>query len=393
MKDQQNDERTNVSPTASLKRLFSLDAIRGGIILGMLVVNQPGDPTAVYQQLRHVVWDGFVAADIGDAFFLWIIGVAMVFSIYGYSRRNEQSNTAKAFRHCIRRPAILLFLGLIIALFAVLPTFVRASDPAVFAQMRITGTLQRIGLCYFLAAPLLLWTGPRTWLVAIGGLIGGYWLLMTTIPVPGCVTGVLTPECNLANYLDQVLLGAHARTTDPYGLLGTFPAAASILSGALLGLLLRTGGLSIRQLSQLLAGGVLIMAAGLLLNTWIPINRNLWTPSYALLTVGIATWIAMVCYWLFDVRGIRRSVMPLDIFGMNAIVIFFLSEIAGIFITSRGMDCGDVGRVYIKECIYTTIFSPLGNPYTASLIFSFSWAFLFFLLAYALYKRGWFLRA
>lgn len=119
------------------QRLVSLDVFRGITIAAMILVNNPGSWDQIYAPLRHAVWHGWTAADMVFPFFLWISGVAMTLS---FSRRKrEGADKGKLLLHTARRAAAIFALGLLLNL---IPNF----D---FAQVRIPGVLQRIGICYF----------------------------------------------------------------------------------------------------------------------------------------------------------------------------------------------------------------------------------------------------
>src|SRR5256886_795904 len=188
-------------------RLRSLDAFRGLTIAAMVLVNNPGTWMAVYAPLKHARWHGLTPTDVIFPFFLFIVGVAIPLSQPGAGR-------------VLRRAAVIFALGIVLN---GLPGF----D---WATIRIPGVLQRIAVCYLVAAVLFLTTGWRTQAIVTAALLLGYWGAMTLVPVPGYGRGNLGPEGNLAAWLDRALLGPHiwraARGYDPEGILSTVPAAA-----------------------------------------------------------------------------------------------------------------------------------------------------------------------
>src|SRR2546428_2779652 len=187
------------------RRLRSLDAFRGLTIAAMVLVNNPGTWAAVYAPLTHARWHGLTPTDVIFPFFLFIVGVAIPLSRPTVGR-------------VLRRAAIIFALGLVLN---GLPRF----D---WATIRIPGVLQRIAVCYLVAALLFLTTSSRTQAIVTAALLLGYWGAMTLVPVPGYGRGDLGPEGNLAAWLDRAVLGPHiwraARVYDPQGIPSTVPA-------------------------------------------------------------------------------------------------------------------------------------------------------------------------
>ena len=154
-------------------------------------------------------------------------------------------------------------------------------------------------------------TERTTWraqvVIALGALLG-YWALMTQVPVPGFGPGVLTPEGNLAGYLDRAVLGAHLATRlgDPEGLLSTIPAIATALAGVFAGDWLSRPGAARHRTMALCAAGLTAAAIGLAWDRVFPINKNLWTSSFAIFSAGLAAVVLATAHWVLDVQGMAR---------------------------------------------------------------------------------------
>jgi predicted acyltransferase len=250
----------------------------------------------------------------------------------------------------------------------------------------VLGVLQRISICYAAAAGIYLITSWRTQVACVIGLLTTYWMLMFLVPVPGYGAGHLDVERNLAHYVDQMVLGAHnyahTKTWDPEGIVSTIPALATALFGVLCGQMLRAKrALSQRVLWMIITGGVLI-AAGLICNQWLPINKKLWTSSFALFMAGLDFTLLGGFMWLIDGLGVRRWARPLEILGMNAIAVYMLSEMIDPIWSLLGW----------REPIYHAVASLFSSPYNASLAYAVLYTLLMYAIAWVMYRRGWFLK-
>jgi predicted acyltransferase len=370
-----------VKPTG--ERLVSLDAFRGATMAFMVLVNTPGDGSHVYRPLEHAEWNGWTPTDVVFPSFLWIVGVAITLSL---ARRMETGvSRARLFAQAFRRAAILYVLGLLIYAWPGLN----------LSTQRLLGVLQRIAICYLVAVAIYLTTRVRGQLVWIGSLLGGYWLMMTLIPVPGHGAGHLDVEGNLAHYVDRVVLGAHnyqwTETWDPEGIVSTLPAVATTLLGIMAGHLLRLRRTLAERTTWLFLAGSLLLAAGLISDIWLPINKKLWTSSYALFMAGMDFQIFAIFLWLVDGVGYKRVVKPLVILGMNAIAVYLASEFLDEALSAVHWTAGG-HAVTLHEWLYNSLFAPLASPPNASLLFAIAYVLLMYLLAYGMYRKGWFWR-
>ena len=378
---------------APSSRLVSLDAFRGATIAAMLLVNNPGSWSDVYTQLDHAKWNGWTFTDLIFPFFLWIVGVSMTLS---FSRRLEQGADRKElFRHVLVRAAIIFGLGLFLATFpfGLLPTHHFS-----LAKVRIPGVLQRIAVCYAFAGAIGLrmgWRGQLGWTV---GLLGAYWLMVMLIPVPGYGAGVLEPTGSLAWWVDSHVLAGHTWSGapvpgfDPEGIVSTLPAIATALFGLLAGHVLLLPASDKKKTWWLLAGGALLVALGSLMNRWLPINKNLWTSSYAVFMAGGAAIVMAVFYWLIEVCGWRRWATPCVIYGMNAIVMFVLAGVVGRLLILIAWTGADGSTITLKGFIYQNCFAPLASPINASLLFAIAFVLAFFVVAWAMWRKRWFVK-
>ena len=355
-------------------RLVSLDAFRGLTIAFMVLVNTPGDGEHVYAPLRHAKWHGWTPTDAVFPSFMWIAGLAMTLS---FGRRLASgAMRSDLMRQTFRRSLILYALGLLIYAYPAfdLPT------------LRLMGVLQRIAICTCAAAAIWLTTGVRGRIAWLFALLAVYWALMAFVPVPGYGAGRLDMEGNFAHYVDRIVLGRHnyesTDTWDPEGIVSTLPAIATVLLGTLAGDVMAASRSMGHRLRSLLAIGVVLIAAGLICDVWLPINKKLWTSSFALFMAGIDFVLFAGFAWAVDVRGWQRPVRPFVVLGMNAIAVYMVSELLET----------QLRVMRLREALYVRVFAPLASPTNASLLYALAYTLLMFVVAWMLYRRQWFLK-
>lgn len=373
----------------------------------MLLVNNPGSWSAIYPPLRHADWHGWTPPDLVFPFFLFIVGVTTALSLE--ARRAGGASDRDLALRIVRRGLVIIALGLFLSGF---PFFTWGNvpgnpDPAFLERVvdrlgrwRFPGVLQRIGVCYIVAALIWLKTTTRAQISITAALLLGYWGAMTLLPVPGSgATGPATlddPAGNLAAWIDRQIFGSHlwvqSKSWDPEGLGSTFPAIATVFLGIFAGNLLR-GARPLAQKAALLAlwgaGGTV---AGAVWGLVFPINKNLWTSSYTVFTTGLAAICLAACLWIIDIRGWKRWTAPLVVYGVNPILAFVGSGLMARFIYSLiRVDYGGE-RVAVQAVIYRELFASWLPPEPASLAFALAFVLLWMAILWPLWKRGIYLK-
>ncbi len=329
------------------QRLASLDALRGLTVAGMLLVNDPGSWDHVYPPLEHAAWNGCTPTDLVFPFFLFVMGVSVALAILP---RLEQGAAPAVLRNAaLWRALRILALGL--AINALAAWWLPGRD------MRWPGVLQRIAVCFAVVAAMAVYTPKRAWWIAIAALLVGYAILLLA-------GGTLDQWSNIVDRVDGAVFGhyvwdhnpATGQVHDPEGLLSTLPSIASSLLGLVAGVWLRA-----RKLKVLLVAGVVAVALGWLCSTWLPFNKNLWTPSFVLWTGGWAMLALLACHWLIDLHGwpaLGRR------FGVNAIAAYAGSELMQVALPALGW------QQPIYERGFARWIAPWGGDQLASLAYA-----------------------
>lgn len=342
------------------KRLVALDLLRGLAVAGMILVVSPGSWSMVYAPLKHADWHGWTPGDLVFPTFLTCVGMAIGLMV---PRLTPADRTGPAlWLKVARRTALLILLGLVLN---ALPTL----D---LATLRIPGILQRIALCYALATTICVWIAGRgeggrlafnlpAAGLASAALLAVYWALIALVPVPGFGVGRLDAEGSLPAYVDRVVftvphLWSQGVTYDPEGLLSTLPASVNVLLGAIAARLATEG-----RKGWVLALGVGLIVAGLALDPVMPINKRIWTPSFALLSSGIAT---VVFVGLEMAVRAQRGGYLLIVLGGNAILAFILSQLLGVF---GGLPILPGTEATPQGFVYALMLKAIVDPYLASL--------------------------
>lgn len=368
-----------------VSRLHSLDAFRGLTVAGMILVNNPGSWGSIYSPLQHASWHGWTPTDLVFPFFLFIVGVSVTLAL---SRRAETAGGKRdLYVKILRRSLIIFALGLFLAGF---PSF----D---LSTIRIPGVLQRIAVCYLVAALIFLHTDWRKQFYVFAGLLLVYWALLTLVPVPGYGPGDLgSKEWNIAAYVDRVVFGPHvwkqAKVYDPEGILSTLGALATTLAGVLTGHLLRSRRGDFEKVAAMFVAGAAAIVAGWAWNSWLPVNKALWTSSYVLLTAGMALQLLAVCYWLIDLKGRRRWAFPFVVFGTNALAAFFLTGLCAKLLGLVKLAGADGKPAPLHSVIYKGLFDSSLAAKDASLAFALCFVAVWFGLMWLLYRRKIFIK-
>jgi predicted acyltransferase len=295
------------------------------------------------EQLEHVAWQGFRFYDLIFPLFLFLVGCALPFSLEKY-----RSQPSDVYWRIGRRVLSLFLLGLV----------ANGLMRLEWSELRYAGVLQRIGICYGVAALIYLHTRWQSQALVCAAILMGYWFILRWIPAPGGMAGDLSIEGNLAGWIDrQVLPGkilpAYYGYGDNEGILSTLPSVATVLTGVLAAHGLRSNLSPWAKVSSLLLAGAFCIGLGYFWDGWFPIIKNLWTSSFVLLSTGWSLVLLALFYAIIDVMGYQKWAFFFTIIGVNAITIYIAQRFidfeftADYFLSGIARILGDLGPTIV----------------------------------------------
>lgn len=366
-------------------RFLSLDVFRGLAVCLMIIVNTPGPGAQPYPWLVHAKWFGFTAADAVFPAFLFAVGCSMSFA---FSR--PLPGGAFALK-VLRRAGLIFLLGFAMYWYPFVDHVDGAWVLKPFADTRVMGVLQRIALCYALAAFAVRYLSPR-WLVGLSALLLlGYWALLLAFGDPA------DPFSKLGNAgarLDLLVLGPRHLYRrdggfDPEGLLGTLPATVNVIAGYLAARYLKDAAGRRSALAWMALAGVLLAAAALAWNPFFPIGKKLWTGSFVLLTVGMD--LVLLAALAAALEG--RAPNPVtrffptrffQVFGLNPLAIYLFSEL--LVVTLQRIEVAPGVGLY--DWVGASLFQAAAPGPMGSLLCATAYMLACWLLGYILDRRG-----
>lgn len=365
------------------KRVLSVDVLRGIVITLMILVNLPTGK--MFTQLAHSEWFGITLADMVFPAFLLICGISIYFSLSKYQFKLCKN----AVFRIIKRFILLMLVAYIMYWICDLITAAFAGENIQnlifdFSKLRITGVLQRIAFCSLIASFIVLFVHNKKAIIGIiVVLIIAYSCLLTIGH-----NALVMSEDNILTQIDIFIFGADhiysevspegIRTIfDPEGLISSIFCVSQVLVGFLVGQIITKPKMRDNNKSlNLFVFGFILIIIGYIYESFIPYCKSLWTPPYMLMTSGIITSFLALLYYVIDYKGHKKWSTFFQIFGLNAITIYVISQIMaytliGSEITTYGFE------FFMNICNFEQL---------ATLMFSLCFTLFMWLIAFILYK-------
>jgi predicted acyltransferase len=374
-------------------RYYSLDVFRGATVVLMILVNNPGSYTHIFSPLQHAKWNGCTPTDLVFPFFLFAVGNALSFT----AKRNEKANTFFLLNKIFKRTLLLFLIGVLLNW----SPFVRwENEHLVFKawkDVRTLGVLQRIAICYFIAANIIYFFKQNSVVVLACVILLLYWGLCFSLgdPLqPYSIYGYFGRRIDLAVLGESHLYKGEGILFEPEGLISTMGAIVQVIFGYLTGVYIQKKGTNIELLKNLLLAGILLIVLGLVWNTAFPINKKIWSSSFTVYTTGYAVLIIVILIFLIDIRnkkGLWSNMFYL--FGRNPLFIFVLSGILPRFLSLIKIQVGVKNGVSQNTSplgwIFQNVFQNISYDLRiGSLAYALFFILFYWLIAYLLDKRN-----
>jgi len=389
--------------TIKRERLVSLDAYRGAIMLmmasgglGLAQVARQFPDSGLWQfiahQTEHALWAGFTLWDIIQPAFMFMVGVALPFSLA--NRRARGQGFIRMFAHALWRALVLVLLAVFLS-----------SAWSRQTSWTFANVLAQIGLGYPIVF-LLAFAKPRTQWLAAFGILFAYWLAFALHPLPPAdfdwqsvgvpadwshLTGFAThweKNANFAATFDRWFLNLFPRekpfffSRGGYATLNFIPSMATMIFGLLAGGLLRRDVPMARKVICLVLFGIagVVLGKAIALAGLCPIVKRIWTPSWAICSAGWVTLLLAGFVAIIEGLRLKRWAFPFVVVGLNPITLYCLWQLSSGFVRSN-----------IKRHLGPHIFESFGATYAPTLE-RLGVLLVFWLILLWMYRRKIFLR-
>ena len=382
-------------------RIQALDIMRGITIAGMIMVNNPGSWSTIYAPLRHASWCGLTPTDLVFPFFMFIMGITTFLSLQRY----DFKPTATVLKKIITRTLGIILVGIFISWFAHFCYYWNNADDSlgfgrqlleasnVFPILRYSGVLHRLAVCYGIVAITATLVNHKRFPWIILALFATYFVILEA------GNGYAYDETNILSIVDRAILTpAHMyndNSIDPEGILSTIPSIGHVMTGFCVGRMMFRKDSSneprsntqilYSKITRLLLFGACILMIGFLFSYACPINKKIWSPSFAMVTCGFGSLLLAVLIWLIDIKGKKSWGRFFEVFGVNPLFMYVMSDIVAILFGSV-LFYSDGNDINIIRYTYINLI-PLFGENGASCIYALLFVCLNWCIGYPLYKR------
>ena len=381
------------------ERLLSLDVMRGITVAAMILVNNSAGRSVTFAPLLHASWHGLTPTDLIYPFFMFIMGISMSFSLTKY----EEGLTWAAFWKILKRSLLIFAVGTALHWFSALvwgfnslalgtlkegTTIWQIIFP--LENFRIMGVLQGLAIAYFFGAIIVLTMRWRHILWVAGGLLAAYVVIMHL------GHGYEKTQENIIGVIDRLVLGSkHLYQTtfadgtrggfEPEGLLSNIPRIAHVIFGVYIGKLITDFKDNTERITRIFIFGTITLFSGLLLQYGDPINKQIWSSSFTLTTVGFGSQFLALLIWIIDMKGKKSWCKLFEVFGINPLSLYVVAWVASALMGIK-YHIGD-RIVNTKGWLFSDVLQPVLGDNFGSLAHALLFVAIAWLCGLVLYRK------
>lgn len=371
-----------------LQRLESLDVLRGFDLFclvaleGILHPLQRAIDASWFDSFMwgfsHVQWEGFSSWDLVMPLFMFMSGISMPFA---FSKFKNNPDKSAVYRRIGKRVLLLWIFGMMCQ------GNLLGLDPSKIYFY--SNTLQAIAMGYLITAVLFLHCRTSVQIGVAAALLLISWIAMQFVTLNGYGGGNYTPDGNLAEWIDRVVLGrfrdgatvvdGEVVFSERYRytwILSSLNFGVTVLTGLFAGHIIKSSREQKQKVKLLFLIGIAMVAAGWLWGLQMPVIKKIWTSSMVLVSSGYCFLLMGVFYYWIDYKGHRKNISWFKVYGMNSITAYMLANI----INFRG----------IGESLFFGLQPHLGSYYPVLL--AVANAAIIYLILWLMYKRNIFLK-
>ncbi|MDR3140564.1 MAG: DUF5009 domain-containing protein [Tannerellaceae bacterium] len=344
-----------------LQRLESLDVLRGFDLFCLVALEIVMHPLqqAVHTPwfdsfmwgFSHVHWEGFSTWDLVMPLFLFMSGISMPFA---FSKFKASPDKSAVYRRIGKRVLLLWIFGMMCQ-----GNLLGFNPDKIYLY---SNTLQAIAIGYLITAMLFLHCRKSVQIGVAAALLLISWAVMQFVTVNGYGGGDYTPDGNLAEWVDRVVLGrfrdgatvadGEVVFSERYRYTWIFSSlnfGVTVLTGLFAGQIIKSSREQSRKVKLLFIAGIVMVAAGWFWGLQAPVVKKIWTSSMVLVSSGYCFLLMGVFYYLIDYKGYRKNITWLKVYGMNSITAYMLANIIDFRCIGDSLFFGlqpYLGRVY-----------------------------------------------
>ena len=369
----------------SARRFVPLDVFRGLTIFLMIIVNTPGAGAEPFPSLLHAEWHGCTLTDLVFPSFLFAVGASMPFVL----KKWETLSAPVVWFKILKRSTLIFVLGILLTWYTSMYWSNGGISFPSISGLRIMAVLQRIALCYLLAAIIVRWSSDRTVVIVSLLLLVAYWIILYLFGDPGqqyTITGNAVRKLDLLVIGEKHMYRERGVSFDPEGLLSTLPATANVLAGYLTTRFMIRQREGISTVALLLIAGNLLVLVALFWNYVLPFNKKLWTSSFVVFATGIDVITTAVLFYSLEVRSWKKGVYFFLVFGRNPLFLYVLSNLFLVFFILPVQDTN------FHEWINRVFFQQVAPGAVGSLLFALVFTAICWLVGWIMDKRKIYVR-